>query len=115
MNHLIPSYAAQVAFKDFKEYKFLPINFHTSRCFSFWIDGIFENIKPLELESPELHFFTDLLGKNFRLLVEEFDKEYIFSEPEIIFKPAYLGENDKIGMKVRILEREVYEEIVKKK
>lgn len=105
--------------KDFKDYEFLPMNFPISKTF-----GI--SIEPLGILPPyliglkydkvdeELNFFVELLGQNFRKVVEQFNDLYIFAEPELIFHPTFDCNAARIGLKIKMLEREDYESRIKK-
>jgi hypothetical protein len=116
---MIPPIYQQSLVKDFKDYEFLPINFPTTRTFGIFIEPIGE-IKPYLLNSKydkvdeELDFFVQLLTKNFRDIVNQFNEDYIFAEPQLIFHPKFGHNSARLGLKIMMLEREDYEYRIKK-
>lgn len=116
---MIENCIEQVLLKDFKDYEFLPLHFPISKTF-----GI--SIEPLGIEPPhltgskydnvneELKFFAEMLGQNFRAIVEQFNELYIFAKPELIYYPPFNLNAGRLGLKINMLEREDYESRIKK-
>ncbi len=101
------------------DYEFVPKNFWSickSHNFNFTIEGF----DPLTMfcDPSVLNHATEVVFSEIKNLFEKYQKDYIFNEPELFFRPFFESSGyfvkAIIGFNVGMVKREVFEESKKK-
>lgn len=108
------NYLQHVLEDGFEEYQFLPLNFRTSKHFTFFAKG-FGEIK-LVCDDSQLNLILDIFSAIFKRVFQEYSDKYIFSSPEFIFRPLFEKFSEThFELKIAMLEKEKYNEILEKR
>lgn len=107
------NYFKHVLEDGFEEYVFLPRYIRTSKLFNFESDGF----GPMQLvcDDPQWILVVEIFSDIFKRVHKEYSETYILASPELIFKPPFGESFGKFQLKIRMLEKEVYEKILKEK
>ncbi len=92
--------------------EFLPMYMIPQRYFNCLTEGFGEIV--LEEDNEELNKALVLVKTQLETLYDLYKKDYIFTQPQMVFQPTSPNATSRIGLKVGMMTRERYEEIKKR-